>query len=161
MGCGGDYRTKSVWSSIVNVLARNKQLCARMPKFKDNRKSKSTPIFNGWTDEREPRSPLSELFEKVVPLLQDLRKKRGAILFPPPPPYPELATPPAKCRVGTVLPPNQQYTTCRPKVSDFACASRPLTAVPSSLISRLVPSSSFPPLVWSAHKPHSSEGSLR
>ena len=112
----GDYRTKSVWSSILNVLGRNKQLCARMPKFKDSRKAKQTNIFNGWTDEREPRSPLADLFGVVVPLLQDLKKKRGAILYPPPPPYPELATPPAECVVGKAVGATEAKGWSRPKV---------------------------------------------
>ena len=33
-----DRRAKSVWGSIVNVLGRNRQLCVRMPRFRDSRK---------------------------------------------------------------------------------------------------------------------------
>ena len=59
----GDYRNKSAWSSILNVLARNKQLCARMPKFKDsfspNPSLSSNPNLVGRTPERARPQPSS------------------------------------------------------------------------------------------------------
>lgn len=94
-----DRREKSVWASLVNVLGRNRQLCVRLPKFRDTRRKRRGNVFNGWVDEVEPKSPLAELFEQVVPVMQRLRRKRGAILFPPKPPHPALQVPPALCRV--------------------------------------------------------------
>ena len=46
-----------------------------MPKFKDTRKSAQTSIFNAWVDDLEPRSPLSDLFGKIVPLMMTLKRK--------------------------------------------------------------------------------------
>lgn len=60
-----------------------------MPKFKDTRKTQQVPFFNGWIDENEPRSPLADLFNKLVPLMS-VMKKKGAFHFPPPPPHLEL-----------------------------------------------------------------------
>lgn len=94
-----DRREKSVWASLINVLGRNRQLCVRLPKFRDTRRKRRGNIFNGWVDEVEPKSPLAELFEQVVPVMQRLRRKRGAILFPPKPPHQALATPSARCRL--------------------------------------------------------------
>lgn len=58
-------------------------------------------VFNAWVDEKEPKSPLGELFAAVVPVMQKLRRRRGAILFPPKPPHETLPPPPKLC----VLPP--------------------------------------------------------
>lgn len=92
-----DRSTKSVASSIVNVLSRNKRLCPRLPRFRDTRKIKNVNVFNGWVDEREPQSPLSQLFSQLVPIMQSLKKKKGVVEFPPPPPHPEMALPPDHC----------------------------------------------------------------
>lgn len=81
-----DKQTKSLPASIINVLGRNRQVSLRMPKFKDSRKVTNTPFFNGWVDETEPRSPLAELFGKVVPIMVSMKRK-GAFHFPPPPPH--------------------------------------------------------------------------
>ncbi|KAH8067982.1 hypothetical protein JL721_7202 [Aureococcus anophagefferens] len=88
-----DRRVKSVWGSLVNVLGRNKQLCVRLPRFRDSRRKRRSNIFNGWVDDAEPKSPLGELFEQVVPVMQKLRKRRGALLFPPKPPHDALPAP--------------------------------------------------------------------
>lgn len=71
-----------------------------MPKFKDTRKTQQTPFFNGWVDDSEPRSPLAELFAKLVPMM-DAMKRKGAFHFPPPPPHLELTAPP---NTGTFYP---------------------------------------------------------
>ena len=81
-----DKHTKSLTASVLNVLGRNRQVSLRMPKFKDSRKVTNTPIFNGWIDETEPRSPIAELFAKVVPVMVNMKRK-GAFHFPPPPPH--------------------------------------------------------------------------
>jgi thiol-disulfide isomerase/thioredoxin len=122
-----DRHTKNVFGSVLNVLGRNKQLCVRMPEFRDNRKSRQSYIFNGWTDESEPKSPLSELFSKLVPLLQGLKKtKQGSLVFPPKPPHPELPAPPTTCR----LPPaSKQFA---PKLSDLDCNARALRPISAS-----------------------------
>ena len=88
-----DRRVKSVWGSLVNVLGRNKQLCVRLPRFRDSRRKRRSNVFNGWVDDAEPKSPLGELFEQVVPVMQKLRKRRGALLFPPKPPHDALPAP--------------------------------------------------------------------
>jgi hypothetical protein len=71
-----------------------------MPKFKDTRKAQQTPFFNGWVDDQEPRSPLAELFTKLVPVMT-VMKRKGAFHFPPPPPHLELPSPPVS---GALLP---------------------------------------------------------
>eukprot|EP01052_Picozoa_sp_SAG31_P044030 SAG31_NODE_7533_length_1662_cov_1.431222_2_plen_394_part_00 len=76
--------------SVINILCRNRHCCVRAPKFKDTRKLRQSPIYNGWTDDSEPHSPVSELFGKLVPFLRRLKKQRGALRYPPAPPYPEM-----------------------------------------------------------------------
>lgn len=80
-----DRQAKSLPASVLNVLCRNRQVALRMPKFKDTRKT-STVFFRGWVDETEPRSPLADLFVKLVPLMRNMKKKM-AFHFPPPPPH--------------------------------------------------------------------------
>lgn len=97
-----------------------------MPEFRDTRKVKQAPIYNGWTDEREPRSPVAELFAKLVPLMQGLKKSRhGSFVFPPKPPHPELGVPPAVC----YLPREEECMWRRPDLSDFGCSKRCLKGV--------------------------------
>jgi thioredoxin 1 len=63
------------------------------------RKMRQSPIFNGWTDDNEPNSPVAELFGKLVPFLQRLKRQRGALRDPPLPPYPEMKGMPAEIYV--------------------------------------------------------------
>ena len=122
-----DRHTKSVFGSVLNVLGRNKQLCVRMPEFRDTRKGRQSYIFNGWTDEGEPRSPLSDLLSKLVPILQGLKKtKQGALIFPPKPPHPELPSPPSVCRLA---PTNNHFV---PRLSDLDCGARALRPISAS-----------------------------
>jgi len=132
-----DRRLKSIPASIINVLVRNRQLCSRMPEFRDTRKFKRSKIFNGWTDEREPRSPLADLMSQVVPSLQNLKRKRGAMQFPPPPPYPELSEPPKSYKV--VLGPNSKALE-RPELTDLSCSMRKLEPVTNEEIVELATS---------------------
>ena len=79
-----DAKTKSVFASVLNVMGRNKQLSVRFPEFRDTRKNRSSHVFNAWTDEREPRSAIGDLFHKLVPLMQSMKKsKHGSFIFPP------------------------------------------------------------------------------
>ena len=70
-----DRNKRSLMGSAVNVLARNRHVCVRMPKLKDTRKSRHSNIFNGWVDEAEPKSPLADLFARLVPALQRLKRQ--------------------------------------------------------------------------------------
>ena len=70
-----DKNTKALPASIINVLGRNRQVSLRMPKFKDSRKADRSPYFNGWVDETEPKSPVAELFGKVVPMMTTMKRK--------------------------------------------------------------------------------------
>ena len=89
-----DKHMKSLPASVINVLGRNRQVSLRMPKFKDTRKAQQTAFFNGWVDDQEPRSPLADLFTKLVPMMS-VMKRKGAFHFPPPPPHLELPSPPS------------------------------------------------------------------
>ena len=132
-----DIRTKSVMASIINVMVRNKQLGVRMPKFKDTRKVKKGSVFNGWVDEKEPTSPLGDMFNTIVPTLVALKRKRGTILFPPKPPYPELDRPAETCQV-VVIPHNRSVESwTRPELGDYACDARSMQAVSSDEIASL------------------------
>mmetsp|Transcript_2417 Transcript_2417/g.3236 ORF Transcript_2417/g.3236 Transcript_2417/m.3236 type:complete len:3692 (+) Transcript_2417:353-11428(+) len=91
-----DKNKRSLLGSCANVLSQNRHICVRMPKLKDTRKSRQSQVFNGWCDEAEPRSPLSELFNKLVPAMQRLKRQRGALRYPPRPPYPEMPTLPSR-----------------------------------------------------------------
>ena len=55
---------------------------------------KQSSIFNGWVDENEPKSNIAELFAKLVPALQKLKQQRGALRYPPQPPYAEMESKP-------------------------------------------------------------------
>ena len=44
-----DKSTKSLPSSVINVLSRNRQVSLRMPKLKDTRKNTQVAFYNGWT----------------------------------------------------------------------------------------------------------------
>ena len=54
-----DSNNRGLMSSCVNILARNRHVCVRAPKFKDTRKMRQSPVFNGWTDELEPNSAVA------------------------------------------------------------------------------------------------------
>jgi len=122
-----------------------------MPVFRDNRKgNNNNPKFNGWCDDNEPRSPLADLFSKLVPTLATLKKK-GALMFPPPPPHAEL--PPAASKIAVaaaaaiggggggndVLSVDAHFLTKkdRPVLSDYACESRQLGPVEKREIAEL------------------------
>jgi hypothetical protein len=131
-----------------------------MPKFKDTRKNNRVPFFNGWTDELEPKSPIADLFGKLVPLMSTMKKK-GAFHFPPNPPHQELPTPPTSVVItreldgqsrGAINGCNINYTndtinTClttnngvdweRPELRNYGCEMRTLVTVNSSLIRKL------------------------
>jgi len=95
-----------------------------LPEFKDTRKIKRSCVFNGWTDEVEPRSPIKELFPQVIGTLQGLKRKRGIIQFPPPHPHPEIPTPETSYTVSVELATNEG-----PSFSDLACSQRQLEPV--------------------------------
>ena len=87
-----DRKDKTMMNSVVNVLIRNPAFCARLPRFKDTRKMSRVPRFNGWTDDREPVSPLHNLFQALVPQLREYGDMK-IVRYPPPPPHPTLASP--------------------------------------------------------------------
>jgi thiol-disulfide isomerase/thioredoxin len=133
-----DRHSKSLPASIANVLGRNRQVCLRMPRFKDTRKAMTTAFFNGWVDESEPRSPLGELFAKVVPQMRTMKRK-AAFHFPPPPPHMEL--PPAVDKYTlspTVDVTGTKYVEWeRPELSDYGCENRSLESIDSQTVANL------------------------
>lgn len=140
-----DKHTKSLPASIINVLGRNRQVSLRMPKFKDTRKAANSPFFNGWADEMEPRSPLAELFSRVVPLMTTLKRK-GAFHFPPPPPHEELPPPPSTVNLsalGDLLRGSQHIEKERPELSDYSCDKRIIAPLNSLVVAKLASSVNF------------------
>ena len=132
-----DKHTKSLPASVLHVLGRNRQVSLRMPKFKDTRKVTNTPIFAGWVDETEPRSPVAELFSKLVPLMGAMKKK-GAFHFPPLPPYEELPSPASSVTIPvTSFEVEKVLTQERPELSDYGCDTRALSAMDVSVIAKL------------------------
>lgn len=135
-----DKQHKSLPASVVTVLCRNRQISLRMPKFKDTRKVSTTSYFQGWCDEVEPRSPTSELFSKIVPLMTMIKKK-GGFHFPPLPPHPELPQPPSSTIISTSSSSHfegkyEEWE--RPELSDYACESRSFSALDSEKIDGLL-----------------------
>ena len=114
-----DKSQRGLLASVVNVLGRNRHVCVRMPKFKDTRKARQSPIYNGWTDESEPRAPVAELFAKLVPGLQRLKRQRGALRYPPRPPFPEM---PILPKTVQLLPTGASGVV--PMVAPSACAAQ-------------------------------------
>lgn len=49
-------------------MARNPELCKKLPKYVDKRKLKNTQV-NGWGDDTEPVSPIDDLFSVLIPTL--------------------------------------------------------------------------------------------
>jgi thioredoxin-like negative regulator of GroEL len=130
-----DKFTKSVTASIVNVLCRNKQISLRMPKFKDTRKSTQSPIFNGWIDDNEPRSPLAELMARLVPMMTQMKRK-GMLHFPQSPPFDELPAPPAVCSVSSAI--SKKITDwVSPELADFGCENRTFQSLDQHIIRQL------------------------
>lgn len=105
-----DSSKRSLMNSCISTLVRNRHVCVRAPKFRDSRKMRQSPVYNGWTDENEPNSPVSELFSKLVPFLQRLKRQRGALRYPPSPPYPEMKVMPETLRVRS----KGQTSPCEP-----------------------------------------------
>lgn len=137
----GDKQTKSLPASIINVLCRNRQVSLRMPKFKDTRKSTQTNQFNGWVDETEPRSPLAELFGKIVPAMVNLKRK-GVFHFPPPPPHEELPSlPPSyKIQADSVASLQKKFPHVffdRPELTDFGCEEKCFATLDVAAIAQL------------------------
>lgn len=124
-----DKHTKSLPASVINILGRNRQVSLRMPKFKDSRKSDHSPFYNGWVDDTEPRSPIAELFGKLVPLMSTMKRK-GAFLFPPPPPYPELPVPAPSIIITKSVKENFTF----PTLSDYGCEKRVLSPIEPSVL---------------------------
>jgi thiol-disulfide isomerase/thioredoxin len=91
-----DAKTKSVFASVLNVMGRNKQLSVRFPEFRDTRKNRSSNVFNAWTDDKEPRSAVADLFNKLIPLMQGMKKSKHApFVFPPKSLGAEMPAPPS------------------------------------------------------------------
>ena len=114
-----DRKEKSMMNSVVNVLIRNPAFCARLPRFKDTRKMSRVPRFNGWTDDREPVSPLHNLFQALVPQLREYGDMK-IVRYPPPPPHPTLALP--LCEYS--IPKYNPRDWVKPQVGDFSCEKR-------------------------------------
>ena len=135
-----DRRKKSLPASVINVLVRNRQVSLRMPKFKDTRQHNQSKFFTGWTDESERVSPVAELFQKIVPVMANLKRK-GAFHFPPPPPHSEL--PPAPKVVKVPGNPNsyqgvQFIERMIPEIGDFGCEERLVHPVSNDDIAQLI-----------------------
>ena len=148
-----DRHSKSLPASIVNVLCRNRQVSLKMPKFKDGKKGSSGGnhgnnnragnFFNGWSDGSDGsggRSPLADLFSKLVPIMKTLKRKK-ALHFPPPPPYPELA--PSATKVSLDVNPSEAAVTGIPEITDYACDRRVVRPVPLEAIESLMTTSGY------------------
>ena len=115
-----DAKTKGVLASVLNVMGRNKQLSVRFPEFRDTRKNRSNYIFNGWTDDREPKSAILDLFDKLVPLMQGMKKsKHGSFIFPPKSLGTEMPAPPSTFKVARNA--GVDLSTFRADLSDLDC----------------------------------------
>ena len=124
-----DREQKSVFSSVINVLSRNKQLCSMLPRFVDNRKTKSNPLFIGWKDKFEPNCPIRDLMSLVIPKLQKFRRVRGVIQTPPHPPYPEIDPPQKTCKII-------KHRLCTlPIHKDYSCSKRYNILSPTNFLS--------------------------
>jgi thiol-disulfide isomerase/thioredoxin len=143
-----DRQIKSVAGSVINVLARNRQVSLRMPKFKDNRRAQN-PFFVGWIDDNEVSSPLADLFSKLAPMMQTLKRK-GTFHFPPGPPHPEMAAPPKTVSipaqpdiVQTPETPNVFTERLIPEISDYGCEERVIAPVSVNTVAELVSATKF------------------
>ncbi len=74
-----DYRQRNFLSSILNLMIRNPHLANKLPQYRDRRKYKNEKV-NGWPDEKEPISPIAELFDSLLPMLV---MEIGSIKMPP------------------------------------------------------------------------------
>ena len=127
-----DRQRKSLLTSIINVMSRNRNICSRLPQFRDTRKNKGSAVFNGFSDESEPHSPLSNLLEEVVPMMKIMKRSKGALKFPPSPPHAKRPEPVEACSVWNDDPSKREWL--RPELSNFSNSTRHLSKVPVSEI---------------------------
>ena len=127
---------KSLPNSIINILCRNRGACIRMPRFRDTRKNSQNPVHNGWQDASESQSALPGFFSVLVSLFQRMKRGRGMLQFPPPPPYPELPPHPTTCMIEASQASNANWQTDG-AVSNYNCDSRTLHAVSPKVYQKL------------------------
>ena len=127
---------KSLPNSIINILNRNRGACIRMPRFHDTRKNSQNPVHNGWQDASESQSVLPGFFSTLVSLFHRMKRGRGMLRFPPPPPYPELPPHPTKCMM-TVTQASAGKKQTDGVVSNYNCDSRILHPVSAKVYQKL------------------------
>ena len=176
-----DRTTKTILTSMVNVMVRNRRVGRRLPRFRDTRLNRSSHIFNAFPEDAEPDDgkrksakkkkaakksgrgmafggapppvvpvggrpesvPLSELLVEVVPLFKRLKRSRGALRFPPAPPYPELPSPATHTTVvcsrlvPATLETAQKLQRGPPQLSDYSCGERQVAALTATDIAAL------------------------
>ena len=67
----GDAHDKTLWSSIISLIVANPHIRTLLPRFRDNRTSK-TEVFLGTMTDSAPISPLNTLLLELVPIMQSM-----------------------------------------------------------------------------------------
>ena len=72
-----DRTTKGTLASIINVMVRNPKVGRRLPFFRDNRRGRSSPVFNAWRDSDMPTNTADTLRPAGVGGAGRRPKKKG------------------------------------------------------------------------------------
>ena len=67
-----DCPENTFFASILSIISQNPNLCEILPKFVDNRTHKSQ-MLQGFVDDENPISPLDNLFQDFIPILQSMQ----------------------------------------------------------------------------------------
>eukprot|EP00808_Paulinella_micropora_P015456 g71669.t1 len=141
-------QTHSVFTSMIDTLLNNRHLCQRMPRFRDNNKTQSAQNYAGYNlDGTGKKSILAELCSEVAEQMQALKRRKGVMHFPNPPPYPELEPTPDQCLIGPGFDyslrmfPDSHSTPAgerlRALLTDFSCEQRNLKPMTAEALQKL------------------------
>ena len=89
------------------------------------------------------RVPLADLLGELIPLFKRLKRTRGALRFPPPPPYPQLPSPPTHTVVRSDDGAKREGLMAQ--LSDYSCALRQVGSLTASDVVELCEAVQYDP----------------
>ena len=121
----GDAHQNGLWQSVISLLVHNPFVIEALPKFRDTRTNKTAMILGKVTEE-QPVSPLDQLMENLVPMLQAIADEDA--LQAPEQNFATLNEPTAEQRTIKVFASvDDDRASRRPGTSDYLCANRQLS----------------------------------
>ena len=124
----GDAHQKGLWQSVVSLLVHNPFVIDALPKFRDSRTNK-TALLLGKVTEEQPVSPLDQLMESLIPMLQAIADEDALGAPVEIASFAVLEDPTVEQRTITVFASvDDDRASRRPGTSDYLCDSRKLVA---------------------------------